>query len=430
MARIRFAFRSLAKAPFLSLVVILSVGLGIGANTAIFSLLHQILLDSLPVQRPQELVVLTAPEEFKGGSSRTSDSGGMDHIFSYPMFRELEKHAQGVTGVAAFFQLGANLSFQNQTLPNAVMVVSGGYFPILGVRPLLGRTIDPADDTGSGNAVAVLSYGYWSDHLGGDSGVLNQPLKVNGQTFTIVGVAPKGFTSTTLGQEPAAFLPLTFKPLLTPHWNGTDRWDDYYLYLFARLQPGVTRPRAAAALNSVYAGLLEEQSKKPRFFYQKKIQRFLASRLTLKDGSQGQSGMRDETKIPLIILMCATGMVLLIAMANAANLLLARSAQRRREMAIRAAMGAGQGDLMLQLLVEALLLALAGGVAGLAFAGLTVKLLLAQLATDGTDPFPLGNPGLASASLRSGTFAGHRPDVRALSRLGGRAVVPVRHVEG
>ena len=383
MARIRFAFRSLAKAPFLSLVVILSVGLGIGANTAIFSLLHQILLDSLPVQRPQELVVLTSPAEFKGGSSRTSDSGGMDHIFSYPMFRELEKHAQGVTGVAAFFQLGANLSFQNQTLPKAVMVVSGGYFPILGVRPLLGRTIDPADDTGGGNAVAVLSYGYWSDHLGGDSGVLNQPLKVNGQTFTIVGVAPKGFTSTTLGEEPAAFLPLTFKPLLTPHWNGTDRWDDYYLYLFARLQPGVTRPRAAAALNSTYAGLLEEQSKKPRFFYQKKIQRFLASRLTLKDGSQGQSGMRDETKIPLIILMCATGMVLLIAMANAANLLLARSAQRRREMAIRAAMGAGRGDLMLQLLVEALILALAGGVAGLAFAGLTVKLLLAQLATDG-----------------------------------------------
>ncbi|MDR3700272.1 MAG: ABC transporter permease [Candidatus Sulfopaludibacter sp.] len=300
-------FRSLAKAPFLSLVVILSVGLGIGANTAIFSLLHQILLDSLPVQRPQELVVLTSPEEFKGGSSRTGDSGGMDHIFSYPMFRELERHAQGVTGVAAFFQFGANISFQKQTLPNGVMVVSGGYFPILGVRPLLGRTIEPADDTGSGNAVAVLSHGYWSDHLGGDSGVLNQPLKVNGQTFTIVGVAPKGFTSTTLGQEPAAFLPLTFKPLLTPHWNGTDRWDDYYLYLFARLQPGVTRPQASAALNSAYAGLLEEQSKKPRFFYQKKVQRFLASRLSLKDGSQGQSIMRDDTKIPLIILMCATG---------------------------------------------------------------------------------------------------------------------------
>ena len=383
MARVRFAFRSLAKAPLLSLVVILSVGLGIGANTAIFSLMHQILLDSLPVQRPQDLVVLTSPDEFKGGSSRTSDSGGMDHIFSYPLFRELEKRPGGVTGVAAFHTLGANLSFQKQTVPKPVMVVSGRYFPILGVRPLLGRTIDPADDAGGGNPVAVLSYGYWSDHLGGEPGVLNQPLQVNGQTFTVVGVAPKGFTSTTLGEEPAAFVPLTFKPLLTPHWNGTDRWNDYYLYLFARLKPGVTRVQATAALNSTYAGLLEEQSKKPGFFYQKKIQRFLASRLTLKDGSRGQSSLRDETKTPLIILMCATAMVLLIAMANAANLLLARSAQRRREMAIRSAMGAGQAGLMGQLLVEALLLSLAGGVAGLVFAGITVKLLLAELANDG-----------------------------------------------
>lgn len=383
MARVRFAFRSLVKAPLLSLVVVLSVGLGIGANTAIFSLLHQILLDSLPVQRPQDLVVLTSPEEFKGGSSRTGNSGGMDHIFSYPLFRELEKRGQGVTGVAAFYQFGANLSIQKQTVPNMVMVVSGGYFPILGVRPLLGRTIEPADDTGSGNPVAVLSYGYWSDHLGGEISVLNQPLKVNGQTFTVVGVAPKGFTSTTLGEEPAAFVPLIFKPLLTPHWNGTERWNDYYLYLFSRLKPGVTRKQATAALNSTYAGLLEEQSKNPGFFYQKKIQRFLASRLTLKEGSQGQSSMRDDTKMPLIILMCATGMVLLIAMANAANLLLARSAQRRREMAIRSAMGAGQGDLMGQMLAEALLLALAGGVAGLAFSGLTVKLLLAELSNDG-----------------------------------------------
>ena len=391
MARVRFAFRSLAKAPLLSLVVILSVGLGIGANTAIFSLLHQILLDSLPVQHPEELVVLTAPEEFKGGSSRTGDSGGMDHIFSYPLFRELEKNPQGVTGVAAFYQLGANLSFQKQTVPGGAMVVSGGYFPLLGVRPLIGRAIEPADDTGSGNPVAVLSYGYWTDRLGGETSVLNQPIKVNGQVFTIVGVAPKKFTSTTLGEEPSVFLPLTFKPLLTPHWNGTDRWNDYYLYLFARLKPGVTRVQATGALNSVYSGLLEEQSKKPGFFYGKKIKRFLSSQLSLKDGSHGQSSMRDETRTPLTILMCATGLVLLIAMANAANLLLARSAQRRREMAIRAAMGAGRGELMGQMLMEALLLALAGGIAGLAFAGITVKLLLAEISTDAPIHFLTAN---------------------------------------
>ena len=383
MARVRFAFRSLVKAPLLSLVVILSVGLGIGANTAIFSPLHQILLDSLPVRHPEELVVLTAPAEFKGGSSRTRNSGGMDYIFSYPLFRELEKRPQGVTGVAAFFPLDANLSFQKQTVPGSAMIVSGGYFPMLGVRPLVGRTIEPADDAGSGNPVAVLSYGYWIDHLGGEPGVLNQQIKVNGQVFTIVGVAPKQFTSTTLGEEPSLFVPLVFKPLLTPNWNGTDRWNDYYLYLLARLNPGVTRAQATGALNSIYSGLLEEQSKRPGFFYGKRIQRFLSSQLTLKDGSHGQSSLRDETRTPLIILMCATAMVLLIAMANAANLLLARSAGRRREMAIRAAMGASRGDLMGQMLVEALLLALAGGLAGLAFAAVTVKLLLAEMSSDG-----------------------------------------------
>ncbi|HYW46203.1 MAG TPA: ABC transporter permease [Bryobacteraceae bacterium] len=382
MARVRFAFRSLVKAPLLSLVVILSVGLGIGANTAIFSLLHQILLDSLPVQHPEELVVLTAPAEFKGGSSRTRNSGGMDYIFSYPLFRELEKRPQGVTGVAAFFPLEANLSFQKQTVPGSAMIVSGGYFPLLVVRPLMGRTIEPADDAGSGNAVAVLSYGYWIDHLGGEPGVLNQQIKVNGQVFTIVGVAPKNFTGTTLGDEPSLFVPLVFKPLLTPNWNGTNRWNDYYLYLLARLKPGVTRAQATGALNSVYSGLLEEQSKKPGFFYGNRIKRFLGSQVTLKDGSHGQSSMREETRTPLTILMCATALVLLIAMANAANLLLARSAERRREMAIRAAMGAGRGDLMGQMLVEALLLALAGGVSGLAFAAVTVKLLLAELSGD------------------------------------------------
>ncbi len=382
MARLRFAWRSLAKAPLLSLTVILSVGLGIGANTAIFSLLHQILLNSLPVQRPEELVTVTAPEDFKGGRSSTNNSGDMNFIFSYPMFRELEKRPQGMSGIAAFDSLSANISFRKQSISGEMLIVSGGYFPTLGVSPLMGRVISREDDTGAGNAVAVLSYGYWRDRLGGESAVLNQPIRVNGQMFTVVGVAPKGFTGTTLGDEPDIYVPLVFKPLLTPNWNGTDRWNDYWLYLIGRPQQGFSRARAQAqaTLSSVYAGLLEQQSRMPQFYYRKQIDRFLKSRLTLKDGSHGQSGMREETRIPLIILMSATLLVLLIAMANAANLLLARSAQRRREMAIRAAMGAGRGELMGQMLTEALLLAVAGGVAGLGFAVVTLKLLLAELA--------------------------------------------------
>ena len=381
MARLRFAWRSLAKAPLLSLVVILSVGLGIGANTAIFSLFHQILLNSLPVERPEELVAVTSPGDFKGGRNSTNDSGGADFIFSYPMFRELEKHPQGLSGIAAFRSLGANISFRKQTIAGGILVVSGGYFPTLGVRPLMGRMLTREDDAGAGNAVAVLSYGYWTDRLGGESDVLNQPLRVNGQMFTVVGIAPKGFTGTTLGSEPDVYVPLAFKPLLTPNWNGTDVWSDYWLYLIARPQRGVSRAQAEAALNGVYPGLVEQQARMPRFYYGgKKRDRFLQTRLAFKDGSHGQSSMRDQTRTPLITLMCATVLVLLIAMANAANLLLARSAQRRREMAIRAAMGAGRGELMGQMLTEAVLLAAAGGIAGLVFAVVTLKLLLAELA--------------------------------------------------
>ncbi len=380
MARLRFAWRSLAKAPLLSLTVVLSVGLGIGANTAIFSLFHQILLNSLPVQRPEELVTLTSPEDFKGGRNSTNNSGDMNYIFSYPMFRGLEKRPEGMSGIAAFDSLTANISFHKQSISGSMLIVSGGYFPTLGVSPFMGRMLSPQDDTGAGNTVAVLSYGYWNDRLGGDSAVLNQPVRVNGQLFTVVGVAPKGFSGTTLGDEPDIYVPLIFKPLLTPNWNGTDRWSDYWLYLIGRPQKGFSPAQAQAALNSVYAGLLEQQSKMPGFYYRKQLDRFLKSRLTLKDGSHGQSSMRDETRVPLIILMSATVLVLLIAMANAANLLLARSAQRRREMAIRAAMGAGRGELMGQMLTEALVLAVAGGVAGLGFAIVTLKLLLAELA--------------------------------------------------
>ena len=382
MARLRFAWRSLAKAPLLSLVVILSVGLGIGANTAIFSLLHQILLNSLPVDRPEELVSVTSPENFKGGRNSTNDSGGMEFIFSYPMFRELEKHSQGLSGIGAFRALEANLSFGKQTVAGSMLVVSGGYFPTLGVRPLMGRMLTPQDDAGAGNAVAVLSYGYWNDRLGGETAVLNQPLRVNGQMFTVVGVTPRNFTGTTLASEPDIYVPLVFKPLLTPNWNGTDVWSDYWLYLIARPQRGFSRTQAEAALNSVYAGLVERQSKMPRFYYQKQLDRFLHSRLTFKDGSHGQSALRDESRTPLLILMCATVLVLLIAMANAANLLLARSAARRREMAIRAAMGAGRGELMRQMLAEALLLATAGGIAGIGLAVVTLKLLIAELSGD------------------------------------------------
>jgi putative ABC transport system permease protein len=383
MARIRYALRSLGRAPLLSLVVVLSLGLGIGANTAIFSLLHQVVLSSLPVEKPEELVLATAPGEFKDGRSATNNSGGMDYVFSYPMFREMEKQAKSVAGLAGFRDVGANLAFGTQTVSGGIVLASGGYFPVLGVRPLMGRTLLPEDDQpGGGNPVVMLGYGYWHDKLGARTDVLNQTIRINAQPFTIVGIAPAGFNGTTLGHEPDAWAPMSFKPQMTPNWDGTKRWDDYWIYMVARLKPGTTRQQAAAALNGPYSALVEQQAKTVHWRDENKVRRFRQSRLSLVDGKQGNSSFRDSTRTPILILLAATAMVLLIAMANAANLLLARSAQRRRELAIRSAMGAGRGELMGQLLTEALLLAFGGGIAGVVLGVVTLKLLIAQFAGD------------------------------------------------
>src|SRR5262249_49082853 len=207
--------------PLLSLVVVFSLALGVGANTAIFSLMHQMILQSLPVRHPEELVLVTSAGQWKGGNNSSNDSGGMDYIFSLRMFRELEKRPQGLTGLAAFRNMGANLAYRNQTLAEQALVVSGAYFPVLGVQPLMGRLIAREDDVpGAGNAVAVLGYGYWHDKLGADDAVLNQSIRINGHVFTIVGVCPGGFTSTTLGQEPAVYVPLSLKGAITPNWSG------------------------------------------------------------------------------------------------------------------------------------------------------------------------------------------------------------------
>jgi predicted permease len=380
MSRIRCAIRSLAKAPLLSVVVVVSLGLGIGANTAIFSLLHQIVLASLPVPHPEELVLATSPREFKSGRGSTNDSGNMDYVFSYPFFRELEKHSAGIAGLAGFRSIGANLAFAHQTVSGAMELVSGQYFSTLKVQRAIGRTITPDDDRpGGGNAVAVLGFGYWLDKLGGERDVLNQRILVNGQPFTIVGIVLRGFDGTTLGQDPDVYVPMSFKPRLTPNWDGTDKAEDYWIYLVGRLKPGQTRQQGEAALNSTYAGLVEQHAQTTKNIKDNLRARYGKSRLSLVDGSQGHSSVRGEGRTPILILMGATAMVLLIAMANAANLLLARLAQRRRELAIRVAIGAARGELMAQLLMEALLLAVAGGVVGVLLGAVTLKLLVAQI---------------------------------------------------
>ena len=384
MARLRYAIRSLSKSPLLCLTVALSLGLGIGANTAIFSLLHQAILASLPVAHPEELALPTSRAD-RSGRVSTGDAGHADYVFSYPVFRALELHPEGLTGIAAFRKLSANLAFRNQTVHGDAMVVSGRYFSLLAVQPEIGRILTPADDIpGAGNPVAVLSYNYWSGPLGAQLDALNQPIRVNGHVFTIVGVAPRGFNGITFGDQPSVFVPLSSKPLLTPGWNGTDRYDDYWLYLVARRKAGYTLKQSRDALNGVYRGIVELQAS-TLHMNAKAPGDLLASKLELQDGSRGNSNLRDSTRTPILILIGATAMVLLIAMANAANLLLARSAQRRKELAIRAAIGASRAELMAQLLTEAMLLAAIGALAGFAIASVTLRFLVAQMG-DGDTP--------------------------------------------
>ncbi|HEY3441000.1 MAG TPA: ABC transporter permease [Paludibaculum sp.] len=389
MNTVRYAIRALTKTPVVSLVVILSLALGIGANTAIFSLLHQALLRSLPVQRPADLVLVESPREFKDGWSSTNSAGGQESIFSYPMFRQLEKHAAGLEGLAGYRLLSANIAFQARTLNGSVSVVSGAYFSLLGVQPLIGRMISRADDEGAGEPVAVLSYGYWLDRLGGRSDVLNQAMRVNGSVFTVVGVAPKSFSGLTLGDEPDVYVPLVFKPAMTPGRSGTERYDNYWLYVFGRLAQGTQVAQAESALNGVYAGLVAEEAKTVKGQSADYLTRFRASRLRLTPGALGQSDAREQMKTPMIVLFVCTGLVLLIAAANAANLLLARAAQRGRELAIRVALGASTSRIMKQLLTEAMLLATAGGGLGLLIGSWVLDVLVSMMAPNDTPAYSI-----------------------------------------
>jgi len=386
MRRVRFALRSLARAPMLSLVVTLSLGLGIGVNTAIFSLLHQVVLSKLPVPHPEQLVLIASPGDLKNGRSWDNDSGGMDYIFNWRTFRELEKHKEAAV-VAGFRAFPSNIAFPSRTVAGSAMLVSGQYFGVLGVQSFFGRLIGPEDDVpGGGNPVAVVGYRYWQEKLGGAPDLLNRTIKVNGQPFTVIGIAQPGFAGTTVGNDVGVFVPMSFKPHLTEGWDGTDKLADYWVYLLARLKPGVTRQQAEAALNGPYRGIVEEMAATIPV-PPERATRFQQHRLTLKDGSQGNSAFRDDYRSALGILMLATGLVLLIAMANAANLLLAHCAERRKELAIRAAIGAGRGELIGQFLAEALLLAGAGGAAGMAIAVVMLRLLLVSWGADAQDSF-------------------------------------------
>jgi predicted permease len=318
------------------------------------------------------------------------------------MFRDLEKLQTVFTGVAAHRSFGANLSYRGQPLSGEGLLVSGSYFPVLGLRPALGRLLEPGDDASAGESrVAVLSHAYWQTNFGSDPAVLNDMLVVNGQALTIVGVAAQGFFGTTLGEIPHVYVPITLYNSMQPGAQQLTRRRNYWAYLFARLKPGVSIEEATTAINVPYRSLINDvevplqQGMSPQT-----LARFKAKQVVLEEGSRGQSDLDNQAKAVLIVLLVVTTLVLLIACANVANLLTARAAARTGEMAVRLSIGASRGALIRQLLTESCVLAVMGGAAGLLVAKWTVDLIASLLPSNGllTLTFELEPPVLLFAA--------------------------------
>jgi predicted permease len=384
MPNLRLALRTLFKSPFITLVAILSLALGIGANSAIFSLFDQMILRPLPVPAPEELVNLASPGP-KPGSQSCGQAGSCDEIFSYPMFRDLEREQTSFTGIAAHRNFGASVGYNGTTLGGDGLMVSGSYFPVLAITPSLGRLFTPDDDkTISGHFVVVLSHDYWRSRFELNPTVLNQTLVVNGQAMTIVGVTPRGFQGTTLGEEPDIFVPITMRALMSPGFKGFENRRQYWAYLFGRVKPGVTREQATVALNGPYKAIINDvEAPLQKGMSEQTMARFKAKEITTEPGHRGQSSFDNEARTPLLILLIVTGTVLLIACANIANLLLVRGAGRAAEMAVRLSIGASRRQLITQLLTESIILAALGAIGGLVVAKWTLDLVASILPPDG-----------------------------------------------
>jgi predicted permease len=403
--KLKLAVRSLLKSPFVMIVAIISLALGIGANAAIFSIFHQVLLRDLPVREPERLVNLSSPGP-KQGSSSCSDIGDCDSVFTYPMFRDLERQQTVFTGIAAHVTFTANLAYDGQTENGRGFVVSGSYFPVLGLQPALGRLFGPTDDAKLDEPQAVvLSYDYWTRRFAENPGVLNQTLTINGKPMTIVGIAPKDFDGTSVGLKPQVFVPITLMRTAWPNFNNFENRKGYWAYLFARLKPGTSMEQAAAMINGLYHNILNEVDAPLQQMSEQTLARFKAKKIELAPGNRGQSDMHGEARLPLSLLLGVTAFVLLIACSNIANLLLVRAATRSGEMAVRLSIGANRRQLITQLLTESLLIAILGGLVSLVVAHWTLNLIESLVPTgDIVLKFELNGAALLfTAALTLGT---------------------------
>ncbi len=386
---IRYALRQLRKSPGFTAVAIITLALGIGANTAIFSLLDQALLRRLPVKDPASLVLL----RFSGrGSGATRARHDEALTFSYPMYRDLLDRNSVLSGLIAIDREQVGVEWHNQPELVDTELVSGNYFDVLGVQPALGRLLVQSDDVAqNANPVVVLSFNYWQLRFGLDPRILNQTISINGHPFTVIGVAPPGFHSVVVGDTPAVFTPMMMKPEITPEWNDLDNRRSIWLNIIGRLKPGISREQAQAGIDPLWHSIRADELAQMGHSSPQFREEFLTkSHMFLVDGSKGLA-IDGSLVNPLLIVMAMAALVLLMACANVGSLLLVRMAGRLREMSVRYALGAKRRRVIRQLLVEGILLGFAGGIAGLIITPQISSLLLRLMWQQTTGELPFSS---------------------------------------
>ena len=414
---LRYALRMLVKSPAFTAVAVLTLALGIGANTAIFSVVDALLLKMLPVKDPQQLVILGKPTT---ANSRANGTPEVDY-FSHPLYQELRDRNSVFTGISAGgteHQIQVDASQSGGTSDEKVVgrMVSGNYFSVLGLHAAAGRLFSESDDTAEdANPVVVLGYGYWRRRFALSPSLIGKDIRLNGYPFTVVGIAPPGFDGDVVGEEMSVYVPLSMQPEIVRgrHWrnNGNFSW----LFLIGRLKPGVTAAQAQAdanvilqqALHGSYGAHLSADDRN-----------FLSTaKIEVAPGGAGFSELRGDYRVPLLLLLGIVGLVLLIACVNVANLMLARASARNKEIAVRLAIGAGRTRLLRQLLTESILLAFLGGIAGSLLSIWGVRMLVRMF--DTTASLPL-QPDLRvlgftmGICLLTGILFGLAPALRAL----------------
>ncbi len=376
---IRFGMRMLAKNPGTSAAAILTLALGIGANTAIFSLLNAVLLRDLPVVHEPQKLVLFGHGQWAGSQDTLPDRSWQ--LFSYPFYKEFQRKNRAFTNVAAvssiLFGEHGRIGSGAELEKFDVELVSGTYFDTLGVNPILGRALTSADDQPADtHPIAVASYSWWQRRFARNPRVIGTAVTINSTVYSVIGVAPPKFFGTTVGQSPDLWIPLSMEKQISPGWNGLENKLFQSLFVIARRKAGVTMEQAQANTDLLFKQILREYvGPQPS---RKELADIQHARIELTSAATGLSQLRIQLSAPLKILMTVVVLVLLIACANVANLLLARAAARRREVAVRMSIGAGRARLIRQLLVESGILGVIGAAFGALFAWGAIRLFLAM----------------------------------------------------